>query len=66
MSGTSRIAGMYRSQRARRLAEDPSLAEHGKGATYRNWGCRCDPCTAANSADCAAWRRRARYRKPVT
>lgn len=25
---------------------DPSVP-HGKAATYANWGCRCEPCTAA-------------------
>lgn len=36
--------------RVARLAEDPSLAPHGVRNTYKNWGCRCEPCTAANSA----------------
>ena len=38
-------------RRAERLATDPSVeVEHGTVSTYRNWGCRCEPCTAANSA----------------
>jgi hypothetical protein len=43
----------YRGCRAKmveRLKADPTLAEHGKAATYANWGCRCDPCKAAQSA----------------
>lgn len=24
--------------------------EHGRLATYREWGCRCDPCTYTNTA----------------
>lgn len=45
--------------RARRIREDPSLATHGKAATYANWGCRCDPCTDAAASSHAAWRRAA-------
>ena len=25
------------------------LLPHGSGSTYRNWLCRCEPCTAAHS-----------------
>ena len=39
-----------RASRAKRLAADPSLAEHGKHATYVNWDCRCDPCLQAQMA----------------
>jgi hypothetical protein len=33
-----------------RLVAPLSADCHGKGSTYRNWGCRCEPCTAANRA----------------
>lgn len=23
---------------------------HGDASTYQNWGCRCEPCTAANTS----------------
>ena len=36
-----------RADRARRLRADPSLATHGKHATYVNWDCRCIDCTTA-------------------
>jgi hypothetical protein len=26
---------------------------HGSVATYKNWGCRCEPCTQVHSADLA-------------
>ena len=29
---------------------------HGSASTYNNWGCRCAPCTAAKTAEQAAWR----------
>lgn len=29
---------------------------HGSASTYNNWGCRCAPCTAAKTAEVAAWR----------
>jgi hypothetical protein len=44
-------------ERTRLLAADPSLAPHGRASTYRNWGCRCRPCTTANSEYCAAYKR---------
>lgn len=56
---TARILRMT-ADRTRRLAEDPSLAPHGKRSTYSNWGCRCELCTEANTVACrpykVAWR----------
>jgi hypothetical protein len=43
-----------RAARALRLAQDRTLAPHGHPSTYINWDCRCEPCTAANTAACAA------------
>lgn len=55
-------------QRAARLAADPTLASHGTEATYKNWRCRCGPCTQANSAGCLRRRnaRKARAGSPTT
>lgn len=39
--------------RTARLLADPSLAPHGKVSTYRNWGCRCAPCTEVHSKSCS-------------
>lgn len=44
-------------------ATDPSAADragHGKKSTYRNYHCRCEPCTTANTADVTAYRARRR------
>ncbi|PVE04636.1 hypothetical protein [Streptomyces scopuliridis] len=44
-------------------AQDPSAADragHGKPSTYKNYKCRCEPCSKANSADVAAFRARRR------
>ncbi|MEV8396334.1 hypothetical protein [Streptomyces niveus] len=49
-------------QRAR-WSQDPSAADragHGKPSTYKNYKCRCQPCSKANSADVAAFRARRR------
>lgn len=49
-------------QRAK-WAQDPAAADragHGKPSTYKNYGCRCEPCSKANSADVAAFRERKR------
>lgn len=46
-----------REYKAGRLRADPSLAPHGVVATYKGWGCRCQPCTAANTARCAEFAR---------
>jgi len=46
-------------------ATDPSAADragHGKKSTYRNYHCRCEPCTTANTADVTAYRARRRAR----
>jgi hypothetical protein len=47
-----------RESRARRLAQDPTLATHGLYTTYNNWVCRCEPCREA----ARAWRRQHRPR----
>jgi hypothetical protein len=31
---------------------------HGKVSTYKNWGCRCQPCTKANTINHADYMRR--------
>ena len=31
---------------------------HGKASTYQIYGCRCRPCTKANSAKCRAYKKR--------
>jgi hypothetical protein len=31
---------------------------HGAESTFNNWGCRCPPCAAANSAKCSDYRDR--------
>lgn len=36
---------------------------HGKNSTYMNYGCRCDPCKAVNSAAQKAERERRQARK---
>lgn len=53
-------AGSERASRAARLAADPTLAAHGNPSTYSNWGCRCQPCAAANSARCASYKQQAK------
>lgn len=52
-------------KRRERLVADPTLAPHGSTATYRNWGCRCEPCKGAQSAMMAVyWRGRGRRAVP--
>lgn len=54
---------LYAAELRARRAGDPSSADragHGKPSTYKNHGCRCEPCSKANSADVAAFRRRKR------
>lgn len=41
--------------RVERLVADPSLKPHGRASTYKNWGCRCEACTAAHTAACNAY-----------
>jgi hypothetical protein len=43
-----------------RLVAPRAPEHHGKVGTYKNWGCRCEPCTAANTA---TWTERARKRR---
>lgn len=63
MSETDRAANTAycRTKRARRAARGlpPDDPRHGKPSTYTNWHCRCDRCTAANSAASQARRDRA-------
>ncbi|MGW1160430.1 hypothetical protein ACWD48_19860 [Streptomyces sp. NPDC002519] len=54
-------------QRCARLredrAKDPARADragHGKASTYKNHGCRCVPCSKANTASVNAFRRQRR------
>ena len=35
-----------------RLAAGEADVPHGRSSTYRNWGCRCRPCTDAHVAKC--------------
>lgn len=35
----------------------PKYIPHGENSSYTNWGCRCDPCTAARVEWCSAWKR---------
>lgn len=37
------------SRRARLAAGEDPPGGHGNVSTYKNWGCRCDPCTLAHS-----------------
>lgn len=60
----TRRARSEKTARARRLAADPTLAEHGRASTYTNWGCRCPDCTKANSEKCAARKNRRAKRAP--
>lgn len=44
-------------------AKDPSRADragHGKSSTYKNYGCRCAPCSKANTASVNAFKARRR------
>ena len=43
----------------------PEDARHGTPNGYGNWGCRCEPCTAAHAVKCYE-RRQARAAKGVT
>lgn len=43
--------------RPERLALDPTIVQHGTISTYRNWGCRCKPCSHANTLAIAAARK---------
>ncbi len=44
------LAAAGQKSRVERLKADPSLAPHGSYTTFTNWGCRCEPCTAAKAA----------------
>jgi hypothetical protein len=44
---------------------DPEAADragHGNASTYQNYGCRCRPCTDANTAKSLAYKARRRER----
>lgn len=52
-------------EQQRRRVSDPKAADragHGKAPTYQNYGCRCRPCTEANSAKSAAYKAQRRER----
>ncbi len=38
------------------VATQVSPEQHGRPATYNNYGCRCDPCTRAHRAKMREWR----------
>jgi hypothetical protein len=40
------------------LIADSSLREHGSVRTYRDYGCRCDPCREASKANLREYRQR--------
>ena len=48
--------------REERLAQDPTIVQHGTITTYRSWGCRCKPCVGANTLAMAHARKRMRER----
>jgi hypothetical protein len=48
--------------REQRLAQDPTIVQHGNITTYRNWGCRCKPCVQANTLAVAHARKGMRER----
>lgn len=52
---------MDKARRAARLREDPTIVEHGKVSTYRNWNCRCEACTRVHIADVAEYKIRTNY-----
>lgn len=57
-------AERHRMQQQRRLS-DPKAADragHGNASTYQNYGCRCRPCTEANTAKSLAYKAQRRQR----
>lgn len=48
--------------REERLAQDPTIVQHGTISTYRNWGCRCVQCRQANTLAVAQARKLMRER----
>lgn len=53
------------SEDRRERAKDPAAADragHGSPSTYKNYACRCEPCTTAHTAYLAAGRARRRER----
>jgi hypothetical protein len=54
----------YVRERRRRFRDDgrpiPDRVKHGLAATYVNYGCKCGPCTEANSRKSAEQYRRSR------
>lgn len=56
-AATAAYTKAMRQVRARRIALDPSVVEHGKESTYFNWSCRCTPCTKAQRVAAAARRK---------
>lgn len=48
-----------RQERMRRLRSGQvGRLPHGTKSTYTNWGCRCEPCTQANTATIREYRTR--------
>lgn len=41
-----------------RMLTGQATPPHGEARTYTDYLCRCDPCTAANSARCKEWTER--------
>jgi len=52
-------------RRCATLRADPDSQPHGVPNTYRNHGCRCDPCSAAMSAESSELGRRGRKHRPA-
>lgn len=54
------IAEVRQKRRAERVLVGARLvhprAKHGLCSSYQNYGCRCEPCTAAASSDKHRWR----------
>lgn len=43
------LSGANRPERNGHRAKDATNVIHGTASTYRNWGCRCRPCTDAHA-----------------
>jgi hypothetical protein len=53
----NQLPGMRERLREVRAEYRRTHVAHGKLSTYQYLGCRCDPCTAANTAAVLRWRR---------
>ncbi|KMS79065.1 hypothetical protein ACH49_13470 [Streptomyces leeuwenhoekii] len=59
---------VYKVERRAEWRRDPSAADrvgHGKRTTYSEYGCRCAPCTAANTEGTRQQRARRRQRSAL-